>query len=123
MESLKVLIPTDFSVQADYAYILVSKLGQKVPVDIHFLHVLEMPDTVTMNEVGIIQTCGEIDVSYVIKQKEIAERKLTQLKTQYGDHLHTHLVLGKLTDQVVKFAQEQQFDLIAMGPKGAWGFM
>jgi nucleotide-binding universal stress UspA family protein len=121
MESLKVLIPTDFSVQAEYAYILVSKLGEKIPVDIHFLHVLEMPDTVTMNSVGIIQTCGEIDVSYVIQQKEIAERKLLQLKTQYGNHLHTHLVLGKLTDQVVNFAQDHQFDLIAMGTKGAWG--
>lgn len=122
MEKLKVLIPTDFSVQAEYAYLLVNKLSEKIPVEIHFLHVLEMPDTVTMNSVGIIQTCGEIDVSYVLKQKEIAERKLAQLKTLYGEQLHTHFVLGKLTDQVVQFAADNHFDVIAMGTKGAWGF-
>lgn len=121
MEALKVLIPTDFSVQADYAYILVKKLEEKMPVEVHFLHVLEVPDTVTMNEVGIIQTCGEIDVDYVISQRDIAQRKLSTLKVQYGDAIQTHLVLGKLTDKVVSFAKEQRFDLIAMGTKGAWG--
>jgi nucleotide-binding universal stress UspA family protein len=121
MEALKVLIPTDFSVQADYAYILVKKLEEKMPVEVHFLHVLEVPDTVTMNEVGIIQTCGEIDVDYVISQRDIAQRKLSTLKVQYGEAVQTHLILGKLTDQVVKFAQQHQFDLIAMGTKGAWG--
>jgi nucleotide-binding universal stress UspA family protein len=121
MEALKVLIPTDFSVQADYAYILVKKLEEKMPVEVHFLHVLEVPDTVTMNSVGIIETCGEIDVDYVIAQRDIAQRKLSTLKVQYGDGVHTHLVLGKLTDKVVRFAKDQQFDLIAMGTKGAWG--
>jgi nucleotide-binding universal stress UspA family protein len=122
MEKLKVLIPTDFSVQAEYAHLLVNKLSKKIPVEIHFLHVLEMPDTVTMNSAGIIQTCGEIDVSYVLQQKEIAEKKLAQLKTLYGEQLHTHLVLGKLTDQVVQFAADNHFDVIAMGTKGVWGF-
>lgn len=122
MDKLKVLIPTDFSVQAEYAHLLVSKLGERIPVEIHFLHVLEMPDTVTMNSVGIIQTCGEIDVSYVMKQKEMAEDRLAQLVDQHGGGIHTHLVLGKLTDQVVHFAAEHHFDVIAMGTKGAWGF-
>lgn len=121
MKPLKVLIPTDFSVQSDYAYILVKRLESKIPVDVHFLHILEVPDTVTMNSVGIIQTCGEIDADYVISQKNIAEKKLQALKIQLGDDIQTHLQLGKLTDGVVKFAQENQFDVIAMGTKGAWG--
>ena len=122
MKPLKVLIPTDFSVQSDYAYILVKRLETKIPVEVHFLHILEVPDTVTMNSVGIIQTCGEIDVDYVISQKNIADKKLIALKDQYGDSIQTHLQLGKLTDGVVNFAQENKFDLIAMGTKGAWGF-
>ena len=95
MESLKILIPTDFSVQAEFAYLMVKKLEEKTAIEIHFLHVLDVPDTVTMNAAGEIQTCGEIDVKYVITQKDIAARKLANLKTLYGSHIHTHLVLGK----------------------------
>lgn len=121
MDSLKILIPTDFSVQAEFAYLMVKKLEEKTPIDIHFVHVLAVPDTVTMDVNGNIQTCGEIDVKYVVKQKEIAERKLTNLKTLYGDNINTHLVLGKITDAILHFSETNQFDLVVMGTKGAWG--
>jgi nucleotide-binding universal stress UspA family protein len=121
MERLKILIPTDFSVQAEYAYLVVKKLEQMADLDIHFLHVLTVPDTVTMNARNEIETCGEIDVDYVVGQKEIAERKLADLKTLYGTDIHSHLVLGKLTDAVLNFAEAHHFDLIVMGTKGAWG--
>jgi nucleotide-binding universal stress UspA family protein len=121
MENLKILIPTDFSVQAEYAYLMVKKLGERASVDIHFLHVLNVPDTVTMDGKGSVQTCGEIEVNYVVRQKEIAERKLEALKTEYGSGIQTHLVLGKVTDGILSFAENNQFDLIVMGTKGAWG--
>jgi nucleotide-binding universal stress UspA family protein len=121
MSSLKVLIPTDFSVQAEYAYLMVKKLEEKIPVEIHFMHVLGVPDTVTMDKNGVIQTCGDISVEYVISQKAIADRKLNELKSQYGSDIHTHVELGKLTDKIVTYAQSNHFDLIVMGTKGAWG--
>ncbi len=121
MESIKILIPTDFSVQAEFAYLMVKKLEVKTPIEIHFMHVLSVPDTVTMDTTGTIQTCGEIDVKYVVKQKEIAERKLANLKTLYGNNIHTHLVLGKITDVILNFSEDNHFDLIVMGTKGAWG--
>ena len=121
MESIKILIPTDFSVQAEYAYLMVKKLEEKTPVDIHFLHVMNVPDTVTMDVNGNIQTCGEIDVKYVIQHKEIAERKLADLKSIYGNNINSHFVLGKVTDGILNFAEFNHFDLIVMGTKGAWG--
>ncbi|HQS53054.1 MAG TPA: universal stress protein, partial [Daejeonella sp.] len=93
----------------------------KTAIDIHFLHVLNVPDTVTLDSAGNIQTCGEIDVNYVTKQKDIAERKLANLKVLYGDHINTHLVLGKTTDAILKFTESNHFDLIVMGTKGASG--
>ncbi len=121
MENLKILIPTDFSVQAEFAYLMVKKLEEKINIDIHFLHVINVPDTVSMDNNGNIQTCGEIDVEYVQKQKEIAERNLANLQTQYGNNISTHLILGKITDAILDFSEANQFDLIVMGTKGAWG--
>lgn len=121
MESLKILIPTDFSVQAEFAYLMVKKLEEKVAVEVHFLHVLNVPDTVTVSELGEIQTCGEIDVNYVITQKEIAERNLANLKSLYGSQVQTHLVFGKLTDAILNFSEANHYDLVVMGTKGAWG--
>ena len=121
MESLKILIPTDFSVQAEFAYLMVKKIEEKIPIEVHFLHVLAVPDTVSMDAKGEIQTCGEIDINYVVKQKEIAERKLANIKSIYGTHIQTYLVLGKTTDAILNFSAINHFDLIVMGTKGSWG--
>ncbi|MEO0066432.1 MAG: hypothetical protein RI983_1758 [Bacteroidota bacterium] len=121
METLKILIPTDFSVQAEYAYVMVQKIAEKINVDVHFLHVLSVPDTVTMDAQGKISTCGEIDVRYIEQQVSIANRNLHSLQNHYGGSIKTHLKLGKVTDSIIQFASHQQFDLIVMGTKGAWG--
>jgi nucleotide-binding universal stress UspA family protein len=121
MSSLKILIPTDFSVQAEYAYIMVKNLESKIPVDIHFLHVLQVPDTVTMDEEGNVFTCGDIDVSYVEKQRDIALRNLNHLKSIYGENIHVHLRFGTFTDATLQFGAENKIDLIVTGTKGAFG--
>jgi nucleotide-binding universal stress UspA family protein len=121
MDALNVLIPTDFSVQAEYAYIMVKKLEEKIPVKVSFLHVMQVPDTVSMDQDGNISTCGEIDVRYVETQRDIAMRKLQHLKNLYGQEIELHLRLGKVTDAILSFAGEKNFDLIVMGTKGAFG--
>ncbi len=121
MEKIKALIPTDFSVQAEYAYLMVKKLEEKIPVEVHFLHILNVPDTVTMDNKGNIETCGDISVASIEAQKKIAERKLQELKSLYGNNIHLNLLLGKTTNKIVRFAEENNFDLIVMGTKGAWG--
>ncbi len=121
MNELNVVIPTDFSVQAEYAYIMVKKLEEKIPVNVQFLHIMQVPDTVTMDANGKIATCGEIDVKYVETQRDIAMRKLNNLKSLYGENIQVHLRLGKITDGILNYAQEQKVDLIVMGTTGAFG--
>lgn len=119
---IKVVLPTDFSVQAEFAYVMVQKMAEKAEMEVTFLHVMSVPDTVTLGSNGEINTCGEIDVDFVIAQKAIAERKLRDLKVLHGDHVKTDLVFGKVTTAVVDYAEQHHFDLIAMGTKGATGW-
>ena len=121
MEKLKILIPTDFSVQAEYAYLMVKNLESKIKIEVNFLHVMDFPDTVTIDSNGTVETCGDIDVNYVNSRKEISERNFKNLKDQYGDAIFTHLTTGKLTEAINEFTSKNNIDLIVMGTKGSWG--
>ncbi|MFZ4058046.1 MAG: universal stress protein [Ferruginibacter sp.] len=122
MESLKILLPTDFSKEAQFAYAMANKLKEKIAVDIHFLHVLQVPDTVSINEWGTIETCGEIDIAYLQQQKDHAEKQLLQLiPATDNENYHAHLELGQLTTKILQFSEIHQIDIIVMGTKGATG--
>lgn len=118
---IKVVIPTDFSVQADFAYVMVKNLAKKSNMEVTFLHVLNVPDTVTMNTEGQIETCGEIDIDYVQKQKDMADQKLAALKAEHGSEINTALVLGRTTTGIIEYSEQNGYDLIAMGTKGSSG--
>ena len=118
---IKVVIPTDFSVQADYAYLMVKNLAKKSDMEVTFLHVLNVPDSVTMNSDGDIETCGEIDIDYVQKQKDIADQKLAALKVEHGSEINTALILGRTTTGIIEYSEKNGYDLIAMGNKGTSG--
>lgn len=120
-DKIKVVIPTDFTVQGDYAMVMIKNLMQQLSMDITFLHVLSVPETVSMNAEGVVETCGEIDVDYVVTQKDMAEKKLADLKETHGSAINTALVLGKTTTGIVQYAESNGYDLIAMGTKGSSG--
>jgi nucleotide-binding universal stress UspA family protein len=121
MDKIKVLLPTDFTVQSEYAALMVKNLRMTLLMDIHLLHVLQVPDTVTLDVSGNISTCGEIDPGYVQMKKEIADRNLHLTRNAIGGDVNTHLVAGFVTDSIVSFASENKFDLIVMGTKGDSG--
>lgn len=39
----------------------------------------------------------------------------------YGSGIQNKINLRKVTDEVINFAEKNEFDLICMGTKGAWG--
>ena len=121
MKKLKIIIPANFSEQATFAYLMVKKIETKIPVDVHFVHVMSVPDTITLNSNGSFDTCGEVDIQYLQQQKVSADQQLANLVSAYGEQVHTHLLAGKITDSILNFSEAQQADLIVMGTKGSWG--
>lgn len=119
-KALKVLLPTNFSVQASHAQILLAQLAKKVSLEIHLAHVLPFPETVTIFPDGQIQTCGEVDLGYVTLQRDIA---LQKLKEQNGNFSGFHILVGSSAEAVVKYAEQENFDLIVMGTKGTGGIV
>lgn len=123
MESriIKVLIPTDFSVQSEYAYQMVKNLSKKEQMEVTFLHVLNVPDTVSLSANGEIVTCGEIDIDYVKTQYEMALNKLKDIERK-NEGIKTDVVFGQTTKMIGEYAESKGYDLITMGTKGKSGF-
>jgi len=117
---LKVLLPTNFSVQASYAQILLEKLAQHIPIECHLAHVLPFPETVSILPDGNILTCGEIDPGFIALQRDLALEKLKSIKGEFAGH---HILVGSFVDAIESYAHKQQFDLIVMGTKGTDGWV
>lgn len=118
METLRILIPTDFSEQATYAWHMVESWKEKLPLEIHFLHILKAPDTVTLDENGAIQTCGDVDARLLEQQRLSALAKLQSVKESGAK---VEVLPGKITDSILQHAAAIKADLIVMGTKGAHG--
>jgi len=117
---IKVLIPTDFSIEAEYAFMMVNNLSKKANMEVTFLHILNVPDTVTLGLDNTISTCGEIDVNFVEVQRSMALSKLAELKEK-NPSVKTDLIFGHTTTGIIRYAEENNFDLIALGTKGTSG--
>lgn len=119
MSSLKILIPTDFSQQADFAWLMAKKLGEKIPVEVQFIHVLSPGQGVITDSEGRPVEGGDVDPGFFAEMEKMAKEKLQLLhrKTSAAVNLKT----GILNDEIIDFAEKGNFNLIVMGTKGATG--
>src|SRR5690554_342907 len=99
---------------------MVNNLSKKANMEVTFLHILNVPDTVTLGLDNTISTCGEIDVNFVEVQRSMALSKLAELKEK-NPSVKTDLIFGHTTTGIIRYAEENNFDLIALGTKGTSG--
>lgn len=120
MEALRILIPTDFSPQSEFAYNFASILSGKFALELHVLHVIQSSNDLNVDRDGNIVHDGEVS-SYEYEQlSHQAWEHLLQLKLGDGGSqtLNTHLKIGPITDTILQKADEVKADLIVMGTKG-----
>ncbi len=115
MESLTILIPTDFSNLTFLALDMSSILSRKLNIEIHLLHVLQVNDADSDFQEGLLNSDLE-------KGKQAAMDKMEVLKAQ-GFIFEPHLRTGKLTEQINNTAFELKADLVVMGTNGSEGFL
>lgn len=115
METLNILIPTDFSEVSYLAIEMAQVLERKIPVQIHMLHVLQVNDSDSDYLEGYSD--AELD-----NKKSNALGKMDELKSR-GAKFEAHVRIGKLTDQINQATAELGADLVLMGTKGSEGFM
>lgn len=119
----RLLVPTDFSREAQQALGLASDLAKKLDAELLLLHVMEVP-------YGSFSVLGEVHVDYSFEQvyqvqlinktKEKLEEVVAGLKGK-GIKAEYDMVFGNAFEGISKAIFEKEVDLIIMGSKGASG--
>ncbi|MBC3756858.1 universal stress protein [Hyunsoonleella sp. SJ7] len=115
----KILVPTDFSEQAEKALEVASQLARKHNCEIFLLNVLDLP----LHEIDPIK--GYNDLPEAVFFMKLAHKKFEELKTRdYLEGLTVHDTVEfhdtfKAINQVCK---KHNIDLVIMGSHGTSGF-
>ncbi len=116
----KILVPTDFSEEAENAAEVAAFLAKKNGAEIYLLHVMEIP---TYESNYVFQTYQDIPEGLFL-MKQAKQRFQEFLKKPFfkGVRVIEAIQFERTYENIVKQAKEKEIDLIVMGSHGASGF-
>lgn len=114
----RILVPTDFSIQAENALKVASQIARKNNSEIYLEHSLSMPSH--LNDVGQSGTLPES--LYFIKLAQNEFEKIL-LRPYLSDIAVSHAIgHGEIYNDIKQTVAEKEIDLIVMGSHGLSGF-
>ena len=123
----RILVPTDFSKQADYALNLAHQLALEIDAEIELLHVLDVPEGERYAGMENISFTGEssgnagMDEIYFIKLVEKTKERLEDIMNRpelQGISMFEKIQVGSVSRQIYEETTNGHVDLIVMGTSG-----
>ena len=114
----KILVPTDFSTQAENALKVAAQLAKKHNCELYLLHILE----VTMHTVDPVNSYNNLPEAMFFMK--LAHKKFEELKEKdylKGLVVHEHVEFHEIFKGVFHVCKKNQIDLVVMGSNGASG--
>ena len=114
----RILVPTDFSKQAEYALKVAVQLAEKQDCEIYLLHSMELPSHLASSSDG-----GAMPETLFFMK--LAEKKFEELiKHDFlkGVKLQEALGHGEIYNDIKEASTNKNIDLVVMGSHGASGF-
>ncbi len=119
-----ILVPYDFSEQAENAFEFARGLAQKSNAHLKVLHVLETPTMTSLGTMGTVESGHEIDQIYVLELIEKRKKQLSDLEVKFKNtdyKFSTKLIFGNPYAGITKEVADFDADIIVMGSKGSSG--
>lgn len=115
-----ILVPTDFSDQAEKALKVAAQLARKFDGEIFLLHMLELP----LQLIDPIGGGGQNIPEAIFFMKLAHQRFAKIMKEPYlkGIKVHETVEFHRAFDGIMEIGKEKECDLIVMGSHGASGF-
>lgn len=118
----KILYCTDFSEDADYAFLTALDMARKYRAQLYIFHVLHSPYKYLRNVVD--EQGGGSKSRETFTSREIVEKGIKELKNRYEPKMGVftncefHLTPGVPFVEIVRFARAQDVDCIVLGAVG-----
>jgi nucleotide-binding universal stress UspA family protein len=110
----RILFPTDFSENSEYAFHYALAFARRFDAKLYVLHVVFFPPQMPDYDIGRV-------MDTLVKN---AEKSLANLIRRAGDPeviFHPEVRIGPEYQEIIKFADAEQIDLIVMGTHGRTG--
>lgn len=115
----RILVPIDFSKQAEAAAKTAVQIAKKTSSEIHLLHMLELPVEMT-DPTGISNISGP-SALFFMEQTKIRFEAFCSKPMFDGITVVQNLQFAKTFSGILEGAEKNNIDLIVMGSKGATG--
>ena len=115
----RILVPTDFSVEAENALKVAAQLARKYNSEIYLLHMLELP----LDLIDPMHNNSELPEAMFFMQ--LAHKKFEKVMNKdylEGITVHETIQNNEAFEGIVDSAHDKDIDLIVMGSQGASGF-
>lgn len=118
-----ILVPHDFSSSANHAVAIARDEAKVHGASLVLLHVIDLPGQLKPETVIVPDDTGApINIKdYAVKQSEAHLADLADRLGKDGVTAKTFVRFGKPEDEIVRFADENQIDLVVMGTHGRTG--
>lgn len=114
----KILVPTDFSKQADHALKVAAQLAKKHKSELHLLHIIELP----LQQMDAMSTYNELpEALFFMKLAQQQFEKLREKDFLKNIKIHEHVEFHEIFRGIAHVCKKQDIDLILMGSQGANG--
>ncbi|MCR8669489.1 universal stress protein [Aestuariibaculum sp. M13] len=114
----KILVPTDFSTEAENALKVAAQLAKKHKCELHLLHILEIP----LHQVDPISGFSELPEAMFFMK--LAHKQFTELREKSyleGLNIQEHVEFHEIFKGIFHVCKKQNIDLVIMGSSGANG--
>ena len=115
----KILVPTDFSAQANFALHVAAQLAKRHTCEVYLLHMLELP----INEVDALSSHS--DLPEAMFYMKLARKRFDEvLSKPFLKNVTVHEIVKfhQAFDGIIDTCKEYKIDLIVMGSHGVSGF-
>lgn len=119
----KIIVPTDFSREAQFALDSAVPLAKKTGAKITLVNVIEDPHDYSFNTMGIVGYSAEenIYIAQLVRKTDERMRALLADPAYSGVALDFDVKIGKTFDRIYEMVNAQEPDLIVMGSGGSSG--
>ena len=114
MQIRRILFPTDFSQNAEYAFQYALTFAREFAAKLYVLHVIYFPPQ--MPEYDIEQV-----INGLVKNAEKSLKRLIEKTKETEVIFHPEVRVGTEYSEIIEFAEKEKIDLVVMGTHGRTG--